>query len=144
MCVRARAHVRMCTSRTLTQSRVGVCVWVVDDSLYCKAAPCDLCCVHLSALGTGRWRSCIERTRAVIALRGTAAVVLGRCVLRPCLFILLRHSTLNVRCKNIHQTLVVKVDQHPLLLVGKTRVTAWPNDRAHCTLAHVLDLLVDS
>ena len=110
---------------------------------------CAVCtCQPLEQVGGGLASSAhewlLQHLAAVIALRGTAAVVLGRCVLRPCLFILLRHSTLNVRCKNIHQTLVVKVDQHPLLLVGKTRVTAWPNDRAHCTLAHVLDLLVDS
>ena len=47
---------------------------------------------------------------------------------------------------DIHQTPVVKVDllRGPLLLVCETRITAWPHDRSHGTLADVLDLLVDT
>ena len=63
---------------------------LVDDSLYSKAAPCSVCCVHLAVLGTvggglassaHEWL--LQRLGAVTAQRGIAAVALGRCVLRP-------------------------------------------------------------
>ena len=90
--VRARAHVHMCTSHTLTHSfsHIRVCVCACDDSLYCKAAPCSVCCVHLAVLGTvggglassaHEWL--LQRLGAVAAQRGIAADALGRCVLRP-------------------------------------------------------------
>ena len=89
---RARAHVHRCTSHTLTHSfsHIRVCVCACDDSLYCKAAPCSVCCVHLAVLGTvggglassaHEWL--LQRLGAVTAQRGIAAVALGRCVLRP-------------------------------------------------------------
>ena len=60
-------------------------VFVVDDSLYCKAAPCSVCCVHLTVLGTvggglassaHEWL--LQRLGAVAAQRGIAADALGR------------------------------------------------------------------
>jgi hypothetical protein len=94
VCVCARAHVRMCTSHALTHSlshiRVCVCVSLGDDSLYFKAAPFSVWCVHLAVLETvcgglassaHEWL--LQRLAAVIAQRGIAAVAFGRCVLRP-------------------------------------------------------------
>ena len=81
------ARVRMCTH---SFSHVRVCVCACDDSLYCKAAPCSVCCVHLAVLGTvggGLASSAhgwlLQRLGAVAAQRGIAADALGRCVLRP-------------------------------------------------------------
>ena len=90
VCVGARAHVHMCTSHTLTDSfSHEFCVCACADSLYCKAAPCSVCCVHLAVLGTvggglassaHEWL--LQRLEAVAAQRGIAADALGRCVLR--------------------------------------------------------------
>ena len=65
-------------------------VFVVDDSLYCKASTFSVCCVYLAVLGTvggglassaHEWL--LQRLGAVFAQRGIAAVAFGRCVLHP-------------------------------------------------------------
>ena len=94
VCLCVCARVRMCTCvrhiHSLTHSVTFVFVCACDDSLYCKAAPCSMCCVHLAVLGTvggglassaHEWL--LQRLGAVAAQRGIAADALGRCVLRP-------------------------------------------------------------
>ena len=95
MCARACAcaHVSVTYTHSLIQSHSRLCVRlsiIVDDSLYCKAAPFSVCCVHLAVLGAvggGLASSAHEwlrqRPGAVIAQRGITVVALGRCVLRP-------------------------------------------------------------
>ena len=93
VCARVRAHMHLCTSRTLTHSfshiRVSVCVSLVNESLYSNATPFSVCCVHLAVLGTvggGLALSAhgwlLQRLAIVMAQRGIA-VALARCVLRP-------------------------------------------------------------
>ena len=81
--------VRHIHSLTHSVTFVFLCA-LVDDSLYSKAAPCSVCCVHLAVLGTvggglassaHEWL--LQRLGAVAAQRGIAADALGRCVLRP-------------------------------------------------------------
>ena len=88
-CACAQVYVTY-TQLTISHILVCVCVRVVDDSLYCKAAPFSMCCVHLAVLGAvgGSLASSahewlLQRLGAVVAQRGIAAVALGRCVLRP-------------------------------------------------------------
>ena len=91
VCARVRAHMHLCTSRTLTHSfshiRVSVCVSLVNESLYSNATPFSVCCVHLAVLGTvggglalsaHEWL--LQRFAAVIAQHGTV-VALARCAL---------------------------------------------------------------
>jgi hypothetical protein len=88
VCVRARVRICTCVRHTHSTDQpvtfVFVCVFV-DDSLYCKAAPFSVCCVHLAVLGTvggglassaHEWL--LQHLGAATAQRGIA-----RCVLRP-------------------------------------------------------------
>ncbi len=90
VCARARAHVAHVYARrthAFKHIRVCVCVRLVDDSIYCQAAPFSVCGVHLAVLGTvggglasSAHERLLQRLGAVIAQRGIAA---PRCVLVP-------------------------------------------------------------
>ena len=89
-CARACACAHVYVTYTHSFSHVRVCVCACDDSLYCKAAPCSVCCVHLAVLGavggclaSSAHEWLLHRLGAAVAQRGIAAVALGRCVLRP-------------------------------------------------------------
>ena len=63
------AHVHVCHIHSLSHIRLCVCVSLVDDSLYCKAAAPFLCAVCTWQSVEQRWRPCIERTRVASAAR---------------------------------------------------------------------------